>query len=92
LLAELVKSCKSPETIIVADNDERGREGADKLANVLAVYSRAVRVIAPPDGIKDVRAWLGAGASQAEVERRVAGAEVRRVRLRIGGLINGRSV
>jgi hypothetical protein len=56
LLVALVRRRLPPEVVVVADDDEAGRRGADNLASVLVAYAPAVRVIAPPEGVKDARA------------------------------------
>jgi hypothetical protein len=82
LLVELVRLRHFPEVVIVADDDEPGRAGADHLAAVLVAYSPAVRTILPPTGLKDVRAWLQAGATRQELEGAIRAAAVRRLALR----------
>jgi hypothetical protein len=58
----------SPRSIaIVADADAPGRRGAHALGVVLAVYTPSVRIIEPPAGIKDVRAWRQQGATAADL-------------------------
>ncbi|AQQ09641.1 DNA primase (bacterial type) [Sedimentisphaera cyanobacteriorum] len=52
------------EIVIVADNDTAGKTGAEKLADYLAVRCQKVKVIYPPEGIKDLRQWLGKGLTQ----------------------------
>ena len=86
---ELVKRLQPQEVVIVSDcdqPDERGRrpgpEGAERLAAVpLAYVAGDVRVIAPPQGIKDARAWLRAGATAADVAAAIAAAEPRRLKV-----------
>jgi hypothetical protein len=51
------------EIVIVGDNDKAGRAGAKKLADALALHYSSVKVISPPEGIKDLRQWLNAGLS-----------------------------
>jgi hypothetical protein len=82
LLAELVQHRKPAAVVIVADNDGPGHLGADKLASVLACYAPTVRVIAPPAGIKDARAWLRAGAQRQDVEHLPVAAPARRLTVR----------
>jgi hypothetical protein len=65
--------------VVVADSDLPGRSGAERLATDLLAYSPAVRVIAPPNGIKDARAWKNAGATKADVEAAIDAAAVRRL-------------
>jgi hypothetical protein len=79
LLVEMVGKRQPPEVVIASDGDEPGRRGADNLASVLVAHAAAVRVIVPPDGIKDARAWLQAGGSRQDVEQSIAGASVRRL-------------
>jgi hypothetical protein len=63
------------EVIVVADADEPGRLGALKLAANLVVKNRAVvRIIEPPAGHKDVRAWVRCGATASDLDALVANA------------------
>ncbi|HYW80449.1 MAG TPA: toprim domain-containing protein, partial [Thermoguttaceae bacterium] len=64
---------------IVADGDEPGQRGAKSLAARLAVYCAAVRIVTPPDGIKDARAWKQSGATAADVQAAIDAAPVRRL-------------
>jgi len=49
------------EVVIVADNDAVGRAGADRLAGALALCCPCVKIVIPPDGMKDLRQWLNVG-------------------------------
>jgi hypothetical protein len=79
LLVDLVQRLAVPEVVIVADGDEPGQRGAGNLAAVLAVYCPSVRVIVPPGGIKDARAWKRSGATSADVQAMIDAAPVRRL-------------
>jgi hypothetical protein len=80
-LAALLKDLPADrEIVVVGENDRKpdgtwpGRDGAERTAAALARrLGRAVRVALPPDGAKDVRAWLVArvatGASWADAGR-----------------------
>lgn len=61
------------QVVIVGDGDPPGRKGAQELAEPLALHCPCVKIIFPPDGIKDLRAWLEAGLTRetllAEIER-----------------------
>ena len=81
LLAELLSNKRPPEVVIVGDHDEPGQRGADSLASTLVVYCPAVRVIWPPEGVKDARAWLLAGATREDVLRAIEAAPVRRLKI-----------
>jgi hypothetical protein len=78
-LVALVRTVKPDRAVIVRDNDEPGVRGADSLAAVLALHCRCVCVIAPPDGVKDVRAWVAAGATRPDVEHLIRPADARRL-------------
>lgn len=82
LLVELVRRRRPPEVVIVADGDEPGRRGADNLASVLVAYAAVVRVIAPPEGVKDARDWLKTGGTWQDVEQAIQAAPVRRLTVR----------
>ncbi len=78
-LIDLVKLRGSQEVVVVADRDGPGRRGADSLASVLIAYVRRVRVIEPPAGVNDVRAWLTSGGTRQDVEHAVKAAPVREI-------------
>jgi len=59
-IVALLPKLKPPVVVVVSDSDEPGLRGARSLASVLAAYHRDVRVVRPPDGVKDARAWKGA--------------------------------
>jgi len=82
LLVELVRRRRPGEVVIVADGDEPGQRGADNLASALTAYVPAVRVIAPPKGVKDARTWLQAGGTRQDVEAVIREAPVRRLTVR----------
>jgi DNA primase len=88
LIVEMVRRRRPLEVVVVADGDEPGRRGADNLASVLVAYAPAVRVIAPPAGIKDARAWLQAGGTRRDVQEATGAALVRRLVIRTR-VING---
>lgn len=79
LLCELVRRRGRPEVVIIGDGDKPGQAGANNLASVLVAYSPAVRVITPPDGIKDVRAWLQTGGTRQDVQHETEQAPVRQL-------------
>jgi len=71
------EGARAAEVVIVADGDPPGQRGAEDLAATLVAYCTAVRVIAPPAGVKDARAWLHAGATHDDVHAAIAAAPVR---------------
>lgn len=52
---------KGRNVVVVSDNDKPGMEGAYKLAEKLFLYCVSVKMITPPEGIKDIRQWLNSG-------------------------------
>ena len=52
------------EIVIIGDNDQVGRAGAQKLADALALHYPKVRIIHPADSVKDLREWLSAGLNR----------------------------
>ena len=81
LLADLVGRRREREVVIVSDADAPGRRGADNLASVLVAYCTTVRIIEPPDGVKDARAWKRNGATAADVSALINRAEPRQLRI-----------
>lgn len=82
-LVALVRLRRPPRVVVVADNDAPGIRGAETLAPALALHVRDVRVVAPPGGTKDVRAWVAAGATRNDLEQLIHAAAPRRLNLRV---------
>ena len=61
--------------VVVADGDGPGQRGAEVLARALRLHCRDVRVIRPPDGTKDARAWVCSGATATDVRTAIDAAE-----------------
>ena len=83
LLMELVQKSKPSGVVVVSDVDANGvgQRGAETLAAVLVAYSRSVRVITPPAGVKDAREWKrarGDGCRRASGNRRGPGSQAGR--------------
>ncbi len=70
------------EIVIVADNDTAGKTGAEKLADYLAVRCQKVKVVCPPEGIKDLRQWLGKGLTTAYLKQIIEKAETAKVQIK----------
>jgi len=70
LLAKLVRRHNPQGVVIVSDRDDHGagQRGAGALASALLLYAPSVRIIYPPDGIKDVREWKRAGATREDIQ------------------------
>ena len=85
LIVAHVKRTTPAEVVIMSDADAPGLRGANALASVLIAYVPTVRVIQPPDGINDARAWLRAGATRQDVKIIIEAAEVQRLEVRIAG-------
>jgi hypothetical protein len=71
LLLRLVRERHPAELLIVADGDAPGQRGAAVLARVLAGYVPTIRLVTPP--AKDLRDWLRAGATAADLAKLIAG-------------------
>jgi hypothetical protein len=79
----LIRRLRPRRVVVLGDNDQRpsptggvewpGMEGAEAFAQDVVVACRALRITLavsrPPDGIKDARHWLAAGATVAAVHR-----------------------
>lgn len=66
-----VRTVKPSTLVIIADNDEPGIQGAKRLAKSIAsdlpASLKQVDVIAPPQSLSDLRAWIAQGAGPIEV-------------------------
>lgn len=82
-LVALVRRLQVRQVCIVADADAVGLRGANNLASTLAAYlPGGVRVITPPDGLKDARSWYLQGATRADVLELIKAAPLRRLQVR----------
>jgi len=84
LLVDMVRARRVGEVVIVSDVDSHGagQRGAESLAVALAPYCPSIRVIAPPDGIKDVRDWKRTGAGRNDIMAVVEATPARRLVVR----------
>lgn len=82
LIVAHVRHHRPAEAVLLSDADAPGQRGANALAAVLVAYVPMVRVIQPPDGINDARAWLRAGVTRQDVMKTIVAADVRRLRIR----------
>ena len=66
--AYVMQLARGRQVVIVADSATPGQRGAIRLAGELRGVCPLVRIIVPPPGIKDARAWLRAGARRSDIE------------------------
>lgn len=66
LCAKFARVAGLSDVVIVADADDVGHEGAERLAVGLRMIVPRVRVVTPP--VKDVRLWLRQGATREQLE------------------------
>jgi 5S rRNA maturation endonuclease (ribonuclease M5) len=59
-----------PEVVVLADGDGPGINGARRLADLLVEHFPGTKLLQPPPGIKDARAWLRGGGTRREIELR----------------------
>ena len=66
---------KGHRAVVIGDNDppkedgrQPGQEGAEKLAIKLLLYCPSVKIIYPPETIKDLRQWLRVGLTNCELK------------------------
>ena len=82
-VVDFVRVRRINDVVVIADDDEPGRIGADRLATVLTAYSKQVRVIAPPAGVKDARHWRCNGATHEAVSLAIDDAPPRSLPMQI---------
>ena len=80
-LVALAQRLKPEEVVIVADGDEPGQRGAERLATALLAYAPAVRIITPP--AKDAREWVRGGATRADVEAVISATAKKALKIRV---------
>lgn len=67
----LSKFASGRDVALIADNDKPGRKGAEALAGELILHCPKLRIVYPPDEIKDLRQWKAAGLARDELRRRI---------------------
>lgn len=72
LTVRYVRNIRPRSIVVVADNDAIGRSRAQSLGRHLSTVHANVRVIYPPDGVKDAREWKKRGANAASIESAIA--------------------
>ncbi|MHC4618378.1 MAG: hypothetical protein ACYTEQ_11570 [Planctomycetota bacterium] len=72
------------EIAIISDNDAAGRNGAEKLAEALVLYYPSVKIVCPPEGIKDLRQWLAAGLSRPTLQQTISNTKAIQVGISTG--------
>lgn len=77
-----VRKLEPKEAVVIADRDEPGLRGARVLASELLRYCAQIRLIQPPGDFKDARAWITAGGSREDVERRIESSPIRTLQIR----------
>ena len=82
-IVALAKRLRPVEIAIIADHDEPGQKGADRLAAALLAYVPIVRVVIPPPGVKDARDWKRAGATAADVHLAIGAATPKTLKIRV---------
>jgi len=83
LIVNLIRKVNLHQVVIVADADAPGQRGAKNLAAVLVAYCQAVRIVSPPQRIKDAREWKRRGATATDVQATIDAAPVRKLRVSI---------
>lgn len=81
-ICKTVKRLSPRECVVVADRDEVGQRTAKALCSQLLRWCGQVRMVTPPQGSKDVRDWVVAGAGLTELSNLVDAATPKRLALR----------
>ena len=84
LLREFVHRRSVAAVVMVADRDVPGCKGATHLAQNLRPLCRSVKIIMPPNGTNDARAWKGGGATHADIVRVIEQAPSLGLKLSVG--------
>lgn len=77
--SHLKRVCRKRHVVIVAEHDESGagKNGAEAIAQAIAKDAESVRILYPPEGVKDLREWCGGqyGADREELLAAIEGAQ-----------------
>jgi hypothetical protein len=72
LVTETAKSVRGRDVVIVADTDEPGKLGAERLARRLALVCSSLKIVLPPTEHKDLRKWEQAGLTGEQLGKIIA--------------------
>ena len=61
------------EIIILGDNDTVGKTGAEKLAEALSQKGINVKIVFPPEKVKDLREWVNSGLTAIQLKNQIEG-------------------
>lgn len=81
-VVQYARKQRSKEVVVLADADEPGHRGAESLASELLRYCPQIRLIQPPNKIKDARAWIVAGADREDVTKKIESSPIRALQIR----------
>ncbi len=82
-IVELIRAKAITNVVIIADHDKPGQDGANRLANAMVAYVATVKIVQPPAGINDLRAWYRSGATKQTLEAAIVAAQERRLTITI---------
>lgn len=82
---EAVRLQQPRSVVVMSDQDEPGRKGAVDLAGSLVRHVPDVRVVLPSGKAKDLRDWVRAGATAADVQQAIDDSPSFRIRTVRGG-------
>ena len=67
-LDKLTQLVVSRNVVVLGENDAgAGKEGMEKAFGVLRPHAKQIAQLLPPDGIKDLRQWVGQGLTQEQL-------------------------
>jgi DNA primase len=76
---------KGREVVIIGDNDDGGRFGVERLSDTLVLYCKDIRIVYPPEGIKDLRDWLRIGLAAEKLRGIIGNTKPVRIRISFNG-------
>ena len=72
----LIQLLPDRDVVIVGENDDgAGREGAEKIAQGLSGVAKSVRILYPPEGVKDLRGWVTSGCDHQTLDSAIKATE-----------------
>ena len=86
----LTTLAKGRDVVIAGDSDEPGRKGAEALASELVLHCPTVRLVYPPENIKDLRQWKADGLTREQLEQTIHDSAI--VGVRISSTIENKEV
>ncbi len=84
LLRKFLRDRQPSTVVIMADQGDPGKRGAEGLASVLLPYAAKLKIITPPQLFKDLRGWLRGGANHKDIKHLIGTTKPHKLKVKSG--------